>query len=1129
MFADISGFTAMSEQRDAEEVVTLINACLAKLSDCVYRYEGTIDKYLGDAIMALFGAPHAHEDDPERAIRTALAMREALDEFNASPPLPLADPLGIHIGISTGYVIAGRIGTERHQDYTVMGDAVNLASRLEDVSDRGQIFISEDTYRLTSRLFVFKELEPVTVKGKAEPVKIYEVLGAREQPGSMRGLTGLRAPLVGREAQAEKLSVAVSDLQAGHGGILLVEGEAGIGKSRLVAEVRHNLEGISPDFGWLEGRGLSYGRSLSYHLLAGVLRHYLGLSDEDDEMQVWLKLRAMGPDLLGPRADEVLPYLAVLLGLRLPEAMADKIPQADPQLLQQLVFVAFGEWLEAVAASRPLVLAFDDLHWADPSSVALIEYLMALTVHNPVLILCVSRPDREAPFWEVRGRVMTDYADTLIYIPLSPLSPEESRTLVDSLLQMEHLPPEVERIVLSRAEGNPLFVEEVLRTLIEEETLVRDNGNWRIARRVDVTQIPDTLQGVLTARIDRLGESMKRVVQIAAVVGRVFQRYVLERVVDEPSILDDCLTQLQITEIIRERAREPEPEYIFKHILTQEAAYRSLLTHQRKAYHQRVADVLARLFWERGEEYAGLVAAHYERAEAWPRALRYLQRAGDAARTSFANKEAIDYYTRALQVADRLGGAADQAERLSLYERRGQLLARLADVEGALEDYEHMRELAKAIGDKRAELRALNEIGALQAGRHDYVRAADYFNWALALARDIGDQAGIADSLNRLGGFHFNTGKPEEAQACHREAMEIARTLDDNSLLAASLDGLGQIDLLRGRVRASLDKYGQIAALRRRLGDQAGLMKALDALAVAFIWLGEYERAADACEEALSFVSKVGNLSVVPSLHTYLAISHLNRGELGEAGDHLQEGLKVARRLDHVATQAISLSWSGYHYLTLGQFDAALEAVEEAAALAQKLGSPLWEMRARTSLGIVRLYRGELDQAVRVLTEVYDVACDLDFAPDRAVALYELGRANLELEDLDAVGQTLGQLLDLADQCELREYQARGRWLRGRLAMTRGDLEGALEALEDAHARAEAIGGRLILWRADAALGDVHHAAGRSAEANAAYQRAWETFQAIAATLLDEAARENMLASSPAAELRSKIGDGDRE
>jgi tetratricopeptide (TPR) repeat protein len=345
-------------------------------------------------------------------------------------------------------------------------------------------------------------------------------------------------------------------------------------------------------------------------------------------------------------------------------------------------------------------------------------------------------------------------------------------------------------------------------------------------------------------------------------------------------------------------------------------------------------------------------------------------------------------------------------------------------------------------------------------------------------------------------------------------------------LVAASLDGLGQIDLLRGRVRAALDKYAQIADLRRRLGDHAGLMEALNALATAYIWLGEYERAADACEEALAFVSKVGNLPVVPSLHTYLAISHLNRGDLGEAVEQLQAGLLVARWLDHVAMQVIGLSWLGYYHLVVGEFDVALEVADEAVALAQKLGSPLWEMRARTGLGIVRLYRGELNETVQILSEVYATACDLDFAPDRAVALYELGRVNLALGNLDATEQALEGLFTVADQSELHEYQARGRWLGGRLALSRGELGEALEALEDARARAEAIGGRLILWRADVALGDVHSAAGRNSEANAAYQRAWETFQSVAATLPDETTRASMLASPLATELREKVWMG---
>jgi class 3 adenylate cyclase len=272
VFADISGFTAMTEQRDAEEVVTLVNACLAHLSECVYRYDGTIDKYIGDAIMAVFGAPCTHEDDPERAVRAALDMHEALEAFKSNAPLPLTGPLDIHIGVSTGYVIAGMIGTERRQDYTVMGDAANVAARLQDMAAPGQIFVSEATYRLTSQLFLFRELEPTTIKGKSKPVQIYEGVGAASRPGSMRGLSGSDYPLVARRSEVHALSLAINHLRHGRGGITLVEGDAGIGKSRLVTQVRRKMARISPGFKWLEGRGLSYGYTQRYHLLASMLR-----------------------------------------------------------------------------------------------------------------------------------------------------------------------------------------------------------------------------------------------------------------------------------------------------------------------------------------------------------------------------------------------------------------------------------------------------------------------------------------------------------------------------------------------------------------------------------------------------------------------------------------------------------------------------------------------------------------------------------------------------------------------------------------------------------------------------------------------------------------------------------------
>ncbi len=1125
MFADISGFTAMTEQRDAEEAVTLVNACLAHLSECVYRYDGTIDKYIGDAIMAVCGAPRTHEDDPERAVRAALDMHEALEAFKINAPLPLTGPLDIHIGVSTGYVIAGMIGTERRQDYTVMGDAVNLAARLQDLAARGQIFVSEDTHRLTSRLFLFRKLEPTTIKGKSEPVQIYEVVGAATRPGSMRGLSGSDYQLVGRHTEVHALSLAINHLRHGQGGITLVEGDAGIGKSRLVTEVRKVMESISPDFHWLEGRGLSYGYSQNYHLLASMLRDYLGLSNEDDENLAWSRLQAASTDLFGPRADDASPYLGILLGLRLPDDVVTRIPQANPNLLRQRVFTTFGQWAMAVATQKPLVLAFDDLHWADPNSMTLIEYLMTLCADNPLLVLCVSRPDRESPFWQVRQKAIDTYADTLIHITLGPMSDNETLTLINSLLNLDYLPSEIEYIILSRAEGNPLFVEEMLRNFIEDGTLVEEDGTWRATWPVKRVEVPATLQGMLIARLDRLDDSTKRIVQIAAVIGRVFSPSVLERVVDDPSLLDDGLIELQHAEIIRQRSPEPDREYIFKHMLTQEVAYQSLLTQQCRIYHQRVADVLARIFWERGEEYAGagLVATHYERARAWPRVLRYLQRAGDGAGAIFANNTAVDYYTRALKVAHSSDIDATPAQRLVLHQKRGALLASLDDIDRALADYEQVRKLAQMIGDQKAELRTLNQIGALQSGLGHGVQAGEYFKQALILAEESGDPGGVADSLHRLGEYYRNSADYEEATAHHQQAMEMARSTGDNWLLAASLEGLGQVDLARDDLSASLDKWSQVVDLRRRLADPVGLMKALNALAILYTWRGEYERVADVSLEAFEFISRLGDLPVVSSLHTYFAISHLIRGNLAIVADHLLAALEVARRLDHQVMKTHSLVCLGYYYAAIGQLDAALQSSEESAALASSSTSLRCQVRAAACLGAVHLEKGSIDHAFHILTDVYDQACQLDSAPDKAEALYELGHANLALADLKATEGFVEELLSLADACELGEYQARGRWLRGRLLLAKEDVIGALETLEDARQRAESMGGRLIVWKICVDTGDAHRAAGHGDQAGTAYRRAWEILQSMATTLPTQATRDSMLASPSATVLRAKI------
>lgn len=1124
MFADLSGFTAMTEHRDAEEVVVLVNACLAHLSECVFRYDGTIDKYVGDALMALFGAPRAHEDDPERAIRAALDMQEALIAFRADPPLPLSGPLDVHIGIATGNVIAGQIGTERHQAYTVMGSAANLAARLVDLADRGQIFVCEDTCRLTHHLFSSRELEPIVIKGMTASMRIHEVLGARSQPGPARGVGGLHKTLVGRHAEVYRLSLAVDHLRRGRGGIIVVEGDAGIGKSRLVAEVKSRTQTMATDFQWLEGRGLSYGFSRRYHLLAGVLRDYLGVRDEDSETHVQARLADACRDLFGARADSIIPYLGSVLGVRPPDEMAGHIPHANLRMLQQRVVSAVGEWAMAMAERRPLVLAFDDLHWADPNSIALIEHIMSLCNGHPILVLCVSRLDRESPFWEVRQRAEQNYPEQLMLVQLAPLSDNQTLTLINSLLNLDYMPGEIEYAILSRAEGNPLFVEEMLRNFIEEGALIEEGGAWRAILPVDVAGVPDTLQGMLTARIDRLNDATKRVLQVAAVIGRTFLRSVLVRVVDDPGSLDTCLTQLLSADLIRVHRAEPEPQFSFKHILIQEVAYQSLLTQQRKLYHQRVADALARVFWERGDDHAGagLIAAHYERAGAWARALRYLERAGEAACAGFANREAIDHYSRALEVAARLPGTDVARQCLALHQKRGDLLAALGDASAALRDYEEVVRRSQLACDQQAELRALNQVGALQAELHPGGQVDATFQRALDLAVAIGDQVGAAESLNCLGESLSRSGRVEEGRLRHRQALEIGQRLGDRVLVAASLEGLSQDDLMQGKLRAGLAKIEQVIDLRRRLVDRAGLLSALQARAAIGISSGDYQAVADACTEGFDVAGSLSDLPVVASLHTCFAACCLAVGDLQPVVHHLEHAMSVAGRLDHaIALIQARLGFAGY-YLAFGRVPAARQMVDAALDQLAGVNSKWLAARVRTCEGAVLLHQGARECAFEVLAEVDHLAVESGNCSVCLPARLEQARAALELERRDLAAGLLREIVGTAEFGEFGEYQMQARWLSGHLCLREGRHGDALIWLEDARARAESLGARLMLWQIESALGDAHQQLGRHVEAGSAYRRGWLMLQAIADALPDPADRSHLLATPGAANLQAK-------
>ena len=621
IFADVSGFTALSETLDPEEVASLMNDCLKDLVDAVYQYEGMVDKFIGDCVMAVFGAPVALEDDAERALHAALTMREKIESFNKRCGERLKEPLALHIGINSGTVIAGNVGNDLRMNYTVMGDTVNVASRLEGAATRGQIFVSHSTYRLAAGAFRFRPLEPIQVKGKRESLKAYELLDARVQPDKLRGLEGLVSPLVGRAREFKAIQDALTASQLGEGSIVLVHGDAGVGKSRLLREVR--AKG-SDEVTWLEGRCFSISQTLSYGPILDLLRRHIGIADEQHRNEQQLVLRHYAGTHF-PDTPEVYAVLARLLALPLNDAESEMIKGFEGDEFRARLFSIIERQLMTLSAQQPVAMLLEDMHWADQSSIDLLNDMLPLIRKARLTFVCASRSRREpAALWEKLDPALEQLRDRVVEVSLQPLSAEASQRLIEELLGGNYLPEALAADILNKSDGNPFFLEEVLRSLIEGGALVAEGERWKVTALTTNLAVPDTVQGVLLARMDRLAEELKQLLQKAAVIGRVFLYRVLKVLATEEGALDGQLTRLESSDLLHERSRLPEIEYVFKHALTQEVAYQTLLGPARKALHHKVGDAIEELFRDRLEEFAGLIAYHYFSAESWEKALPYL-------------------------------------------------------------------------------------------------------------------------------------------------------------------------------------------------------------------------------------------------------------------------------------------------------------------------------------------------------------------------------------------------------------------------------------------------------------------------------------------------------------------------
>ncbi len=1020
LFGDVSGFTAMSEKMDAEEMKLIMDRCLKQLADQVFKFEGTVDKFEGDLIMAVWGAPTAHEDDAERAVLAALDMQRILTEFSANLYRRRGFTLRMRIGVNTGEVISGVVAAGRDKDYTVMGDVVNTASRFEGAAEVGTVMVGEKTWQLTKHLIEYEALEPITVKGKVEPLTVFKALSVRADRGLRRGVAGLESPMVGRTGHLVNLLAeyqAMVPTRQPHMATIL--GVPGIGKSRLLAEYESALKLGGNEFTWCKGRCVPYGQGIAFYPLAEILKGFLGIKESDSLEYVQERLldgigeivskARLGQTIDPSQVDAVVEVReeARQLAHRLGYAIGVSYPDADlqainPANLKDELFWAWRRFLSDWASIQPLVFVVEDVHWADPVVLDLVSSVSRSLDGAPIQFLCLSRPElmEERPDWADAPNAML--------IKIDPLSLEQSIELVDNLLSPNLLSRAWKERVAKAASGVPFFVEEFLRTLIEEEQIHTGAAGWGPKDAERLPELPDSIFATLFSRLDRLPAGQKNLLQRASVVGGTFWDSSLRY--PQPALGSDgvAIGELQAKGWLEQHSESAflgDSEYGFVNYMVRESAYKGLTRTRRSQEHHRVARWLEERVGDRVEEFLELLAYHYgqgalqaiedDESDNTPviKAISYGWRAAERSRMHHAFNEALTRYDDTLRLVERLTGdpsididgrspatiALDVLlARAQVKEPLGQYDAALADIDRALT--EAIEQHLTAIQAQGYTLKA--RLQRLQAHSDD---AADSVQKAIGLYQLTHDTMGEAQALTILGEIRSDKAELEAFESTMRQALVLAESSGVQWLEARALNLLGISCIYQGKMAEALEHLRGSRDLFQATGDRRGIATSLATLGRVEHATGDSTNAITHVEEAYAIFHEMGDQPMrVASLVT-LGQLHLERGNLGPCRLYSQTALELAKTLGQHA-QAVRATLS-------------LAQAEIAEGVGPNLVPQLLEAR-------------DLSQSTNqtaILPEVYRMLAQAEVAladPVEGERYARLGREVVEAEDHYSQGTT---------------------------------------------------------------------------------------------------------------------------
>lgn len=1004
LFADLKGSMELLADRDPEEARKILDPVLECMMEAVHWYEGTVNQVMGDGVMALFGAPLAHEDHAVRACYAALRMQRRVNLYADEIQRAGGTPVQIRVGLNSGEVVVRSIGSDLHMDYTAVGQTTHLAARMEQMAKPGSVLVTTDTLNHAEGYVQVKPVGALTVKGLETPTPVYELIGigsarSRLQASAARGLTRF----VGRASEMQLLAQALERAAAGHGQVVAVVGEAGVGKSRLFWEFTRSHH----THHWLvlQSGSVSYGKATPYLPVIDLLKSYFNIQDRDGHREI--RERVAGKLLILDRALEPLqtPLLALLDVPIDDEAWA----VLDPSQRRQRTLEAVKRLLLRESQVQPLLTVFEDLHWIDSETQALLDSLIESLPTARVLLLVNYRPEYEHAW----GR-KTSY----VQLRIDPLPPESAEELLNSLLGEDRTLEPLRRLLVERTEGNPFFLEESVRTLVETGALLGERGGYRLARPLPTIQVPATVQAVLAARIDRLPPGDKAILQTASVIGKDVPLVLLQAIAEPAEEeLRAALSRLQSAEFLYETSLFPDLEYTFKHALTHEVTYGSLLQDRRRALHARIVAAIEELYPERLAEHVERLAHHGLRGQAWEKAVHFLHQAGRKSAERSAHREATAYYEQALDALRHLPQHPEWQERA-------------------------------------VDLHLEASRDALMTGER--TKTVAHARQAEVLAESLGDEPRLGRALVVLAVCAWNWGDSDRALELDQRALDIANRLNDIALQTWASNHLGWVGQTTGDYRQSAEILTRVAEILRSVrnvatGEAAGPVNSLERLAWCLAELGEFGEAMARGEEALRIAREVNQPTNLIRAYRSLGFVSLRRGAISQAIPPLELATELCRAAEERALFDFTAAHLGYAYALSGRLPEGVNLLEDALADPEATGTtghPLF----LAYLGEAHLLAGRRDDAFAVAGRALDLAHRQKERGNEAWVLRLLGdiAAHADVPDLESAEGHYTQALARANELGMRPLEVHCHLGLGTLYRRTGDGPTAQEHLTTA-------------------------------------------------------------------------------